>query len=173
MSFIGKKLGKDNVFADIAEIILAVFAAWVFYQLLIFALGTPMPVVSVVSQSMYHQKNFDGWWNSSGGYYERIGLGSEDFKKFTAANGLSRGDLLVVSRGDYKIGDVVLYNRPEVRYTIVHRIAAEKNGGFVIKGDNNAAEDPGTVKKEQIIGKVVFAMPMLGYPRLALYAVGV
>ncbi|MBI5061232.1 MAG: signal peptidase I [Candidatus Aenigmarchaeota archaeon] len=169
-----KKGKKENIFADIAEVIIAVFAAWLFYQFLIFLLGTPMPVVSVVSSSMYHSSHFDGWWSSSSKYYEKNGMNKTEFEKFTLPNGLSIGDLLVVSKSDYKVGDIVIYNRPEVRYTIVHRIIAEKDGSYVIKGDNNPAEDPGVVKQEQIIGKVNFAIPLVGYPRLALlYLAGV
>jgi signal peptidase I len=67
----------------------------------------------------------------------------------------------------------VIYQRSDVKYTIVHRIIDKNEEGYVIKGDNNPAPDPGTVKKEQIIGKVLFAVPLLGYPRLALYAIGI
>jgi signal peptidase len=95
------------------------------------------------------------------------------FRVFPITNGLSRGDLLVISKDNYKVGDVVIYNRDDVKYTIVHRIVAEKDGGYVIKGDNNPVPDPGIVREEQVIGKVNFAVPLLGYPRLMLYAVGI
>jgi len=164
---------KDNIFVDVAEIILAVFAAWLFYQGMSFALGTPMPIVSVVSWSMYHDHSFDNWWDGRATYYQPIGINKTDFESFPMANGLSRGDLLVVSKSNYKVGDVVIYGRSDVQYTIVHRIVAEKDGGFLIKGDNNAVPDPGVVRKEQILGKVNVAVPILGYPRLVLYAVGI
>lgn len=87
---------------------------------------------------------------------------------------LHRGDLLfVLNADDPKVGDIVIYQRSDVKYTIVHRIIEINENGYIIKGDNNPAPDPGIVKKEQIIGKVLFAVPLLGYPRLALYAVGI
>jgi len=129
---------------DIGEIVIAFLVAWVFYQGLAFATGTPMPIVSVVSDSM-----------------EPI---------------VHRGDLLfVMSAEDPQVGDIVIYQRSDVKYTIVHRIIEVNEEGYVTKGDNNPAPDPGIVivKKEQIIGKVLFAVPLLGYPRLALYVVGI
>lgn len=127
---------------DFTEIAAAFIVAWVFYQGLALALDTPMPVVSVVSNSM-----------------EPI---------------LHRGDLLLVKGyGEYDAGDIAIYQSPAVKFTIVHRIIEKTDGGFVFKGDNNPAPDKLAVKKEQIVGKVMFAVPLLGYPRLALYAVGI
>jgi len=137
---IKRKLDKIEIVGDIIEIIFAFFLAWLFYQGLAYATGTPMPIVSVVSGSM-----------------EPV---------------LHRGDLLFVTAGDYKVGDIVIYNRNDVPYTIVHRIIKETPKGFVIKGDNNPVPDPGFVKKEQILGKVRFAIPLLGYPRLGLMVLG-
>ena len=135
------KLKKSYV-KDVIEIVAAFLAAWLFYQGLAFATGTPMPIVAVVSQSM-----------------EPV---------------LHRGDLLVVvGEKEPQIGDIVIYQSEASKFTIVHRIIKKENGGYIIKGDNNAGPDPGVVSKEQIIGKAVFAVPLLGYPRLALYAVGI
>src|SRR3989338_10251927 len=93
---------------DLIELAAAFVAAWVFYQGLAFALDTPMPVVSVVSNSM-----------------EPI---------------LHRGDLLLVKGYDeYDAGDIAIYQSPAVKFTIVHRIVGEAEGGFVFKGDNNPA----------------------------------
>ena len=132
---------KGVYLKDILEIAAAFVIAWVFYQGLAFATGTPMPIVSVVSDSM-----------------EPV---------------LHRGDLLLVTTGNYSVGDIVIYDRHEVSYTIVHRIIEETELGFIIKGDNNPAPDPGLVKEGQIKGKVRFAIPLLGYPRLALQLIGI
>ena len=127
---------------DIMEIISAVIVAWLFYQGLAFVTGTPMPIVSVVSQSM-----------------EPV---------------LHRGDLLfVVGPKNLGVGDIIIYDRPEVSYTIVHRINASTENGYIIKGDNNPVPDAGYVQEYQIKGRVVFAMPLLGYPRLALNVIGI
>ncbi|MFH1420351.1 MAG: signal peptidase I [Candidatus Aenigmatarchaeota archaeon] len=135
---------------DVLEIVVAFVVAWLFYQGLGFAAGTGMPIVSVVSESM-----------------EPV---------------LHRGDLLLVTGAatadDLKIGDVVVYQKPEIPYTIVHRIIGEQtdaNGvtGYIIKGDNNPAPDPRTVTFEEIKGKVIGGVPLLGYPRLALMIFGI
>ncbi|MBS3055980.1 MAG: signal peptidase I [Candidatus Aenigmarchaeota archaeon] len=126
---------------DIVEFVIFVALAWIFYQVLAMAVNTPMPLVSVVSESM-----------------EPV---------------LHRGDLLFVTGGNYSVRDVVIYQRYDVDYTIVHRIIEEDENGLTIKGDNNPMPDPGYVERSQILGKVRFAMPMLGYPRLALHWVGI
>ena len=87
---------------------------------------------------------------------------------------LHRGDLLfVVGPNKIDIGDIVIYNRAEVSYTIVHRIINKTDEGYIIKGDNNPVPDRGFVKGEQIKGEVVFAAPLLGYPRLMLNIFGI
>ncbi len=141
---------------DILEIVLAFVIAWIFYQGLAFAAGTSMPIVSVVSESM-----------------EPV---------------LHRGDLVFVVRpNDLKIGDIVIYqkactsadaarglcSREGDSTSIIHRIVQEAEGGYIIKGDNNPSPDSGIIRPEQVSGKVVLAMPLLGYPRLALFAVGI
>lgn len=132
---------------DILEIAVAFVIAWVIYQGLAFATGTPMPIVTVVGDSMLPN--------------------------------LHNGDLaFAYNTDDLNIGDIVTYQKAGEKFTIVHRIDdIEYDGdlitGYIIKGDNNPGPDPLVVKREQILGKVAFAVPLLGYPRLALYFVGV
>ena len=141
MKRIREKLDELGLIGDLIEIVLAFVLAWLFYQGLAYATGTPMPIVSVVSNSM--EPN------------------------------LHCGDLLFITAGDYNVGDVVIYHRSDIPYTIVHRIIRETPKGYIIKGDNNPRPDPGFVKKSQILGKVRLAIPLLGYPRLALMLLGV
>ncbi len=136
---------------DLLEIGASLLCAWVFYQMLIFVTGTPMPLVSVVSESM-----------------EPV---------------LHRGDMLFILPAEKPaVDDIVIYQRPGTSKTIIHRIIEVREGGYIIKGDNNGCPDtvegtcPGTplvVEKEWILGKAVFAFPLIGYPRLALYLVGI
>ena len=142
-----KQKKKKSLQRDIIEIVIALFAAFIFYTLLSAVTGTSMPLVSVVSDSM-----------------EPV---------------LQRGDLLFVTSADeYQIRDIVIYQNQHVPYTIVHRIIskqveADNSVLFTIKGDNNNAPDPFPVKENEIKGKVQFAIPLLGYPRLALMAIGI
>mgnify|MGYP001590130163 CR=1 FL=1 len=138
----GKRIESVPYLKDVLEVALAFIIAWVFYQGLAFAAGTPMPIVSVVSESM-----------------EPI---------------LHRGDLVfVIKANDLKVGDIVIYQKAGDQFTIIHRIIEKREDGYIIKGDNNHGPDSGVVKPHQINGKVLFAVPLLGYPRLALYAVGI
>src|SRR3989344_5563111 len=162
---------KKPIAREVAEVVAAFVIAWLAYQGLAVLTGTPLPIVSVVSDSMYHTDHFDGWWTQSGGFYESIDINKAEFRSMPTANGLSRGDLLFVVRPDnLKVGDVIIYNR--LGDFIVHRVI-EINGNYVItKGDNNAVQDQ-TINISQIQGKMVFAIPILGYPRFLLHLVGI
>ena len=163
---------KKSILREAVEIIIAFAIAWIAYQGLAVATGTALPIVSVVSDSMYHTSHFDNWWDGSGIFYNKINIDKAEFKSFSAPNGLSRGDLLFVVRADnLKIGDVVIYNRAD-GLIIVHRVI-ELNGNYIVtKGDNNPIQDP-TISRNQLQGKMVFAIPILGYPRYLLHLVGI
>ena len=87
---------------------------------------------------------------------------------------LHRGDLVfVIKPENLQVGNIVIYQKENSQFTIIHRIIEKKEDGYITKGDNNPAPDAGTIRPQQISGKVIFAVPLLGYPRLALYAVGI
>lgn len=168
----GNTKKKKSAKREAAEVVVAFVIAWLAYQGLAVLTGTPLPIVSVVSDSMYHTNHFDDWWAHSNSFYENIKINETDFRAMPVPNGLSRGDLLFVVRPDnLKVGDVIIYNRLD-GLTIVHRVI-EINGNYVItKGDNNQVQDQ-TVNISQIEGKMVFAIPILGYPRFLLHLVGI
>ncbi len=60
-----------------------------------------------------------------------------------------------------EIGDIVAYQVGETRVT--HRVIRKEHKGYVTKGDANNREDPTVVTADQIIGKVIFSLPCLGY----------
>ncbi len=159
---------------ELLEIVSAFIIAFLAYQALSLATGTALPIVSVVSDSMYHTNHFDGWWLENGGLYSQYDIDEEQFRMFPVPNGLSRGDLLFVIQGDEpKIGDIIIYRKSGSAFTIVHRLVdIADNGDYIIKGDNNKQADS-PVKKEYVVGKVVFGVPVLGYPRLLLHAAGI
>lgn len=73
--------------------------------------------------------------------------------------------VLVKKFDNYKIGDVITYKDGGERgETITHRIVKIKNRGFVTKGDANNVSDERLVSPDRIVGKVVLAIPFLGYP---------
>ena len=168
-----KEKKKKSKYRDGLEIIAAFVVAFLFYQVLILATGTKLPIVSVVSDSMYHTSHFDEWWTKSGKYYEDRSIDKKEFLGFTDFNGLSRGDLLFVIRADdLRVGDIVIYQRDSSGYTIVHRVIETDGNKVVTKGDNNPAADQ-PITKENLQGKVVFALPVLGYPRYVLHLFGI
>ncbi len=159
---------------DILEIAVAFIVAWLFYQALSFAANTTMPIVSVVSGSMYHGTGFDEWWSRNENYYRNIGIEENEFREFVVPNGFSRGDLIfLVGDKNPKVGDVIIYQAPGRGITIIHRVVEVRDNSIIVKGDNNPVADPIILKKNEIEGRAVFAVPLLGWPRLMLYAVGV
>lgn len=72
-----------------------------------------------------------------------------------------------VEADDIRVGDVVLYKMPN-RQRVLHRlieIRTSEEGGreFIFKGDNNNAADLMPVRDEQILGRLVFDVPKLGW----------
>src|SRR3990167_8633745 len=93
---------------DVLEVAAAFVAAFLFYQFLILATGSQLPIVSVVSDSMYHRWGYGQWWENSGDFYRNIEISKQEFLKFQNFNGLSKGDLLlVVKPSDLMAGDIV------------------------------------------------------------------
>ena len=179
---------KKSTQREIGEFILAFVAAWIIYQLLALVTGSALPVVSIVSDSMYHGPNNNSYmcsikvdrphtlgefWEKCSGDYVQYNITKDQFRSFIAPSGMSRGDLLLVVRDDHpSIGSVLIYQRAGSSFTIVHRLVAVGDSYYIVKGDNNKIADP-HVPKNAIIGRVVLAVPVLGYPRLLLHMVGI
>ena len=79
---------------------------------------------------------------------------------------IGKGSIILVQESDtYSKGDVISFSRYKNPYMVTtHRIDEVKGSSFVTKGDANNAPDPDTVSSRNIIRKVVFKMPYLGYP---------
>lgn len=77
---------------------------------------------------------------------------------------------IVVSKpvGEYKVGDVITFGDNSRDQTpTTHRIVEIKNDNgslsYVTKGDANNASDKNEVRSSNIIGKVWFSIPFVGY----------
>jgi len=75
-----------------------------------------------------------------------------------------------VSFDQLKIGDIIVFNRPDGHdKVIVHRVAEILNQNPLVirtKGDANPGSIPGTdfpITKNDYIGKVVYVIPQIGY----------
>ncbi len=90
------------------------------------------------------------------------------YKLFTVQSGSMQpafkiGSLVVVKpAGEYVIGDVITFKNAPTPTT--HRIQNISEGIYTTKGDANDAPDSEPARREQILGKVVLAVPYAGFP---------
>ena len=126
-------------------------------------LGTSLPVVAVVSESMDHDYVKDQcnprwvlcgdvitdkgagqeFWGACGEWYEDNGISAEDFLSYPMNKGFSKGDIIVL-RGkdpaDIDVGDIVVFSAQKP-YPIIHRVVHKEltENGYVFetKGDHN------------------------------------
>lgn len=69
-----------------------------------------------------------------------------------------------VKQNDYKQGDVISFYTDNSKKTVVtHRIVAELDNNILTSGDANNTVDSTKITKKDILGKVVFSVPYLGY----------
>jgi signal peptidase I len=90
--------------------------------------------------------------------------------------GLSGSEILASSSDADPPGDIIVFpggrlGRPGE--LIVHRAVYRELGNdglwyFKTKGDANQATDPGEVKETDVVGKVAYRVPFLGWPNLFL-----
>jgi signal peptidase len=127
-------------YSTILYIIFGILLAFTINQGLAFALNTDLPIVAVQSGSM-----------------------EPTFYK---------GDLLVlqgVNADELKVGDVIVFSYPGGTTPVVHRIIEiNPDGSFQTKGDNNNVQLPfeKKIKPEQIHGKSVLIIPLLGWVKI-------
>lgn len=79
----------------------------------------------------------------------------------------SVGSMVYVRHADMQditTGDVITFYINEDTL-VTHRVVGKEseNGGFLTKGDANEVNDGGTVLYDNIVGKVAFSIPLLGY----------
>ena len=77
------------------------------------------------------------------------------------------GSVVVIKPVDtetLKIGDIICFRLSEsATTTVTHRISNITDEGFITKGDANEDPDQWIVKKENVIGEVIFTIPGIGY----------
>jgi signal peptidase len=89
---------------------------------------------------------------------------------------LNIGDLLVLkvyAPQDISIGDIVVYNANWHDKPIVHQVVeiqiVDGVYHYYTKGVNNTMQDPGYRLYEDIVGVVIFVIPLIGYVTLFLH----
>ena len=97
-----------------------------------------------------------------------------NYKLMTVQSGsmepaIKMGSIVMVKpMEDYKIGDVISFTNPKKRQEpISHRIVdlevIEGKPFYITKGDANEESDIRRVAKDEVMGKVLFNVPFLGY----------
>lgn len=133
---------EDSLASWIANIILIfLLIKFIVYPGIGFIVGTQLPVVAVVSESMDHDYSKkkcvqeyelcgyeessrtrltqDGYWNLCGDWYEERGIAKEEFFDYPLKNGFSKGDIIVLSgKEPSKIqqGDVIVFYATPSRF---------------------------------------------------------
>lgn len=167
----------DSIWSWIANVILAfVIIKFILYPGLGLLVGTPFPIVAVVSSSMEHdESSFNAWWEAKQNWYEQKNITQEDFSTFTFKNGFDKGEIVFI-RGkklqNIKIGDVLVFQSDIRSDPIIHRVVQiqddEGQRTFTTKGDHNGSiyDFEKNIREDQIIGTAVFRIPYLGYLKL-------
>lgn len=145
------KVLKSDLVVTLVLMGLVVVAVFVFREILIITLNTDYPLHTPISTSMQPTLNV-------GDYL--IVQGVDDDSEINA---------------DKEIGDIIVFRKPtDPDEFIVHRVIEktwnEEEGiyYFKTKGDNNRSSDPWSITKDDIIGKVVWKIPLLGYIKIFL-----
>lgn len=73
-------------------------------------------------------------------------------------------DIVIIKRENgerFMTGDIIAFKAAGV--VVVHRIHSMEEGQIFTKGDHNNAQDPFVLNTEEIIGKAIFRIPLIGY----------
>ena len=174
---------EDSIWSWIVNVILAfVIIKFLLYPGLGFVLGTPAPIVAVVSGSMEHQGDFDAWWdepsccdelcstkNIQSSYYTDLDLSKSVFRDFPFVNGFNKGDIMfLVGPDNVEVGDVIVYQVSHRADPIIHRVVSMKDGAFTTKGDHNCgiASFEQDIPADKVIGKAFWRLPFLGWVKI-------
>ena len=164
-------LKEDSWQSWIVSIILIIIVIkFIFFPVLSFTTGTNLPLVVVESCSMYHESDFDSWWQQNSPLYESRGIVKADFEKYPFKEGINKGDIIfVLGKREYKTGDVIIFSAP-TKYPIIHRVISLEP--LSTKGDHNPGQIEGietNIAKDSVIGKAVFRIPGLGWVKLIFF----
>jgi len=142
----GRQIFKNDFAKTVAIFLVALALVGGFWLTLRASLRTDYPLQAVVSESMVPT--------------------------------LKVGDLVLVQYVNPSVinaapvtGDIIVFRKPyNPDEFIVHRAIAKdvNNLSFTTKGDNNYSQDPWSVPADNIIGKVVFKIPLLGFLKIYL-----
>jgi len=173
-------LKKDSWQSLLVSLILAfLIIKFIFFPLLSLLTGTALPLVIVESCSMYHSESLEKVIENP--LYSEHNINIENTTDWSFKSGLNKGDIIfVIHPKNLKIGDVLIFNANKnstSRYPIIHRIISLEP--LETKGDHNPVQlnlqnnlnkvDETNISQEQLIGKAVFKIPLLGWVKLIFF----
>jgi signal peptidase I len=181
------KKNRETHLGTVIYVIGGFLAAIAFYAIIGTVLGTQTPIVSVFSGSMTHdglndQGEFVGhmpivgagiedYWRMYGEWYDGNNISRAEFSSWPISSGFAKGDILViVGTTEVEKGDVIVFNSGRYYYyPIIHRVIGVEENGYRTKGDHNAAQDNWLVAKENVYGKAVGVVPLLGWVKIIFH----
>jgi signal peptidase I len=181
---------EDSLLSWIVNIVIAfILIKFLIYPGLGLVLGTNLPVVAVISESMEHDGNFDEWWNSptamcssnpfntskcaQAEWYSMRNINEENFRKYPFSNGFNKGDIIVLKGVNFEkleVGEIIVF-QSGLNYPIIHRVV-NKDDVIQTKGDHNPTQiintklDERYITTDELIGKAWFRIPWLGYIKI-------
>ena len=163
-------LKKDTWQSWLVSIVLIIlFIKLVFFPVLSLLTGSSLPLVVIESCSMYHESNFEEWWDKNSAFYEAKNIAKPEFESSDYKNGLNKGDIILVSGKDnYEIGDIIIFTA-SAKHPLIHRIITQNP--ISTKGDHNAnqLDIERDISKDSIIGKAALRIPLLGWIKLVFF----
>jgi len=143
-------LWRNELVKTIFLMCLVVVSVLIFKEILIMALKTNYPLHTPISSSMEPTLNIGDLLIVQGvSDFDGVNAGLED-------------------------GDIIIFRKPANPHEFVVHRAVEKsqtsNGEpyLATKGDNNRSRDPWVITEDNIIGKVIWRIPLLGYIKIFL-----
>lgn len=180
-------------------VIAFIIIKFMIYPLLGLLLSTSHPIVAIVSGSMEHKfaseegipsmcgvtggtgnVDFTAFWNLCGSWYEKENISKKQFDEFPFKRGMNTGDIVVLRNpgvDKINVGDVIVYNQNQlpgpnpIIHRVVHVTEVDGHYYFQTKGDHNGGSAPYEmdIYEDQVIGKSLFKIPLLGYVKIWAY----
>lgn len=163
---------EDTVLSFLVNAILIVLIGkFILFPVAGLVMGTDLPAVAVISNSMDHGgQSFDTWWDNNGEGYDNFNITKSNFRKYDNYDGFSKGDVLIVKGyTSYNLGDVIVYHTTARTNPIIHRIVGF-NETYQTKGDANNGQIlfEKAIDPAQVSGKAILKIPYLGWPKVWL-----
>ena len=174
----------------ITSLILSIILVFVIVRYVIYPLGgalvgTPFPVVAVVSGSMEHNgMTASQWWNSpccldqlctrnapQSSIYAPYNITLEQIETYRFPDGFNKGDIMILTHANNaRIGDTIVFFSTRRSEPIIHRLITidTDTQTYRTKGDNNCAiaDFEEHIPGQNVVGKAVARIPFLGYIKI-------